>query len=98
MFSAQLPPANSQKSRQLMSLKPSNGRSGRPLRNALQFTFCAVQSDGTGRTHCPLPCGVLRLIQDSTCVTFPIHPSLTHCFASVSTPEPWYCEPICTTR
>ena len=55
MFSAQLPPENSQNNRQLISLNGSKGRSGRPLRNALQFTFCAVQSEGTGRTHWPLP-------------------------------------------
>src|SRR5579863_7964634 len=97
-FSAQFPPENSQNRRQLMSLKPSKGRSERPLRKAVQSTFCAVQSEGTGRTHCPLPCGVLRLIQDSTCVTLPTHPSLIHCLASVSAPELWCCNPICTTR
>src|SRR5258708_799431 len=83
MFSAQLPPANSQNSRQLMSLKGSKGRSGLPFRNALQLTFCAVQSDGTGRTHWPLPWGVLRLIQDSTWVTIPTHPTLIICLAYI---------------
>src|ERR1700752_4668440 len=98
MFSAQLPPENSQNNRQLMNLNPSKGRSGRPFRKALHSTFCGVQSEGTGRTHWPLPWGVLRLIHDSTCVTLPIHPSLIHCLASVWAPELWCCRPIWTTR
>src|SRR5690349_16500460 len=98
MFSVTLPPENSQNSRQLMNLYPSNARSGRPLRKACQFTFCALQSDGTGRTHCPLPCGVLRLIHETTSVTLPTIPSLIHFFASAKAPELSYCKPICTTR
>src|SRR5215470_11812537 len=98
MFSAQFPPENSQNRRQLISLNPSNGRSGRPLRKAFQSTFCGVQSAGTGRTHCPFPCGVLRLIHDSTWVTLPIAPSLISCFVSISAPELSCCKPICTTR
>src|ERR1700686_5325648 len=51
MFSVTFPPENSQYNLQLMNLKGSNSRSGRPLRKAFQLTFCAVQSDGTFRTH-----------------------------------------------
>src|SRR5215475_12195975 len=98
IFSVILPPENSQKSRQLMNLYGSKGRSVRPFRNALQFTFCAVQSEGTGRTHCPLPCGVLRLIQDSTCVIFPSDPSVIHFLASANAPELSCCRPIWITR
>src|SRR5690349_8495361 len=98
MFSVTLPPENSQNNRQLMNRLASKSRFGRPFRNACQFTFCAVQSEGTGRTHCPLPCGVLRLIHDSTCVILPNEPSLIHCFASTKAPELSYCRPICTTR
>src|SRR5262249_1980144 len=98
MFSVMFPPENSQNSRQLMNLYASNERSVRPLRNELQFTFWAVQSEGTGRTHCPLPCGVLRLIQESTCVIVPSSPSLIHCFASANAPELSCCRPIWMTR
>jgi hypothetical protein len=51
MFSVTLPPENSQKSRQLMYLKPSNSGSLRPSRNSFQFTCSGLQSSGTGRTH-----------------------------------------------
>src|ERR1041384_5460806 len=36
-----------------MNLNASNGRAGRPLRNWSHPTFCAVQSEGTARTHWP---------------------------------------------
>src|SRR5262249_4534374 len=98
MFSVTFPPENSQKSRQLMNLLASKARSERPFRNAFQFTFCALQSAGIGRTHCPLPWGVLRLIQDCTCVTLPTMPSFIHFFASASGPELSCCSPICTIR
>src|SRR5581483_2697701 len=98
MFSVTLPPENSQNKRQLIRRYPSNGRLGLPFRKAPQLTFCDVQSAGTGRTHCPLPWGVLRLIHDSTCVTLPATPSLIHCLASANAPELSHCRPICTTR
>src|SRR2546423_11709939 len=74
MFSVIFPPENSQNSRQLTYLYASNGRFARPLRKAAQFTLAGLQSGGTGLTHCPWPCGVLRLIHDSTCVIFPRRP------------------------
>src|SRR5215813_6842870 len=98
MFSVTLPPENSQNKRQLINRFGSKARCGRPLRKAFQPTFSAVQSLGISRTHCPCPCGVLRLIHDSTCVTFPTHPSLIHFFTSVKVPELSHCKPICTTR
>src|SRR5215813_425288 len=98
MFSVTLPPENSQKSLQLMNLYGSNGLELRPLRNRFQSTFAAVQSEGTGRTHCHFPFGVLRLIHDSTCVILPAIPCLTHARASETVPELSCCNPICTTR
>src|SRR6516162_8096578 len=98
MFSVTFPPENSQNSRQLMNLLASKARSGRPFRNACQFTFCALQSAGMGLTHCPLPRGVLRLIHDCTCVTLPTMPSPIHFLASASAPELSCCSPICTMR
>src|SRR3954469_20103047 len=93
MFSVTLPPENSQNKRQFINLFASNGQSGRPFRNALQLTFCAVQSEGIARTHWPLPCGVLRLIHDSTCVTWPSAPSLIHFLVSARAPELSCCSP-----
>src|SRR4051812_24711772 len=81
-----------------MNLKASKSRAERPLRNRPQSTFDGVQSAGTGRTHCPCPRRVLRLIHDSTCVTLPTRPSLTHFFASKNAPVLTCCSPICTTR
>src|SRR5215472_12717950 len=98
MFSVTFPPENSQKSRQLMNLLESNARSGRPFKNAFQFTFWALQSGGMGRTHCPLPRGVLRLIQDCTWVTLPTMPSAIHFLASARAPELSCCSPTCTIR
>src|SRR5882762_8829870 len=98
MFSVTFPPENSQYNLQLINLKGSNSRSGRPFRKAFQLTFCAVQSDGTCRTHWPLPCGELRLIQDSTCVILPAIPSFIHLRVSASEPELSCCSPTCTTR
>ena len=97
MFSVTLPPEYSQKRRQLMNRLASNSRCGRPFWNASQRTFAAVQSEGTARTHCPLPCGVLRLIHASTCVTLPTIPWLIHFFVSASDPELSCCNPTCTT-
>src|SRR5438034_164079 len=51
MFSVTFPPENSQYNLQLINLKGSNSRSGRPFRKAFQLTFCAVQFEGTLRTH-----------------------------------------------
>src|SRR6185437_16904540 len=98
MFSVMLPPENSQNRRQLMNLLASNGCEGRPLRNASQRMLLALQSAGIGRTHCPLPCGVLRLIQDSTIVTLPTIPSLIHFLVSASEPSLSCCRPSCTMR
>src|SRR5512141_1201371 len=96
-FSVTLPPENSQYSRQLMNLNASNGRAARPLRNASHPTLSAVQSGGTFRTHCPWPCGVFRLIQDSACAPLPTRPCFSHCFASANAPVLTCCSPICTT-
>src|SRR5215813_3505123 len=98
MFSVTLPPENCQNNRQLMNLLASNGWLGRSLRNELQLTFAGVQSDGVGRTHWPFPCGVLRLIQDSTWVIFPANPSWIHFLALARAPELSCCSPICITR
>src|SRR5579884_1230727 len=98
MFSVMFPPENSQNRRQLMNLFASNGCEGRPFKNAYQRTFCGLQSGGIGRTHCPFPCGVLRLIQDSTIVTLPTMPSLIHFFVSASDPSLSCCKPSCTMR
>src|ERR1700686_4124649 len=81
-----------------MNLYESNGRDCRPLRNSFQSTFPTVQAGGTGRTHCPLPLGVLRLIQDSTCVILPAIPFLIHARASATDPELSCCSPIWTMR
>src|SRR5215468_891218 len=97
MFSVTLPPENSQNSRQLMNLYASKGRDERPLRNASQRTLSGVQSAGTARTHCPFPCGVLRLIHDSTCVILPGRPCLIHCLVSAREPELSCCRPTVTT-
>src|SRR6266700_8210297 len=94
MFSVTFPPENSQYKRQLINLYGSNGRELRPFRKRFQSTFAAVQSVGTGRTHCPLPLGVLRLIQDSTCVILPAIPFLMHRRASATEPELSCCSPI----
>src|SRR6266566_1923743 len=51
MFSVTFPPENSQYNLQLINLNGSNSRSGRPFRKAFQLTFCAVQFEGTLRTH-----------------------------------------------
>src|SRR5207245_11612679 len=98
MFSVTFPPENSQYSLQFMNRKPSKGRSGLPFRKAFQFTFSAVQSGGTARTHWPLPRGVLRLIHDSTCVIFPTIPSLIHLRASAKDPELSCFSSLCITR
>src|ERR1700744_2331685 len=94
IFSVTLPPENSQKSRQLMYLKPSNLGSFRPSKNSFQFTWSGLQSEGTGRTHCPLPIGVLRLIHASTLHTLPTLPSFIQRSASFSSPELSCCSPI----
>src|SRR5882724_5330527 len=96
MFSVTLPPENSQNSLQLTNLFGSNGLDSRPLRNRFQSTFAALQSVGTGRTHCPLPFGVLRLIHDSTCVILPAIPLFIHCLVSATEPELSCCSPIWT--
>src|SRR5262245_34824092 len=98
MFSVTLPPENSQNRRQLMNLLASKERARRPFRKASQFTFWALQSAGIGRTHCPFPWGVLRLIHDETWVTLPTIPSLTHFLVSAKDPELSCCRPIWTTR
>ena len=98
MFSVMFPPENSQNSRQLMKRNASNGRAGRPSRNRSHCTLSAVQSDGTGRTHWPCPRGVLRLIHDSTEVTFPTTPSATHFRASANAPVLTCWRPIWITR
>src|SRR5258708_33459455 len=98
MFSVIFPPENSQNRRQLMNLYASNGRSARPFRNAPQFTLVALQSAGTGLTHCPCPWGELRDIQDSTCAIFPSAPLLIQSLVSASPPELSCCNPIWITR
>src|SRR5271165_361869 len=97
MFSVTLPPENSQNSRQFMNWLASKAVLGRFTRKRSHFTCCGLQSDGIARTHCPWPCGELRLIHDSTIVTLPSVPSLIHLRASASSPELSCCKPICTT-
>src|SRR5437764_8326217 len=91
------PPENSQYNRQLMNLNGSKSRAFLPFRNASQRTLPAVQSLGTALTHCPFPCGVLRLIHASTWVILPTIPSLIHLRASCSAPKLVHCKPSPTT-
>ena len=96
MFSVTLPPENSQNSLQLMNWLASNAVFGRFTRNKSQFTCAGLQSAGIARYHWPCPCGVLRLIHDSTIVTLPNIPCSYHFRASANSPELSCCSPICT--
>src|SRR5664279_4330361 len=97
IFSVTLPPENSQNRRQFIYLLASNAIFGRLTRNRSQFTCCGLQSPGTSRYHLPWPCGVLRLIHDSTIVTLPNRPACYHLRASATSPDLSCCNPICTT-
>src|ERR1017187_4498536 len=97
MFSVTLPPENSQNRRQFIYLLASNAIFGRLTRNRSQFTCCGLQSAGISPYHWPRPCGVLRLIHDSTIVTLPNRPALYQRRASANSPELSCCSPICTT-